>query len=305
MRGTPYAHPTYGTMNSLGTLAEKDPREFYAMHIAPAATVLLVTGDLSAEEIGEKAEELFGTWQAAGSDAEPAPLPTKATGSRIIAVNRTDLTQIQIRVGLLGITRKDPAYIPFRVMNYIFGGGGFSSRLMQRIRAEKGYTYGVGSTFQAGRIPGPFVISTFTPTATTIPAIEEIITVMKEFITRGIGRQGTPRKRKNFYGEVSPCGWKRWGSWPGRSCDSRSTTYRMIFLPRMPRPIEQVTRQEVNALASTYLLPEALTIVVVGRVEEFLEGLRAMGEVEVIEYSEITKGCCLPPANTAAHASTT
>jgi len=304
MVGTPYAHPPYGTIGSLGQLGEKDPREFYSRHIAPENTVLLVSGDLSAEEIGEKAEELFGTWQPAGSEAEPAPLPTKATGRRIVAVNRPDLTQTQIRVGLLGITRNDPAYIPFRVMNYIFGGGGFSSRLMQRIRAEKGYTYGVGSTFQAGRIPGPFVISTFTPTATTIPAIGEIITVMKEFITLGIDDKEL-REAKDFLRGSFPLRLETLGQLAGEIL--RLTLYDIPynFLATYTEAIEQVTRQEVKALASTYLLPEVLTIVVVGRAEEFFANLRAMGDVEVVEYSEITKGCLPPPANTAAHASTT
>jgi zinc protease len=304
MVGTPYAHPTHGTVGSLGTLAEKDPREFYSRHIAPEATVLLVSGDLSAEEIGEKAEGLFGTWQAAGSDAEPVPQPTRARGRRIIAVNRSDLTQTQIRVGLPGITRNDPAFIPFRVMNYIFGGGGFSSRLMQRIRAEKGYTYGVSSTFQAGRIPGPFVVSTFTPTATTIPAIEEIITVMKEFIADGVGDKEL-REAKEFLRGSFPLRLETLGQLAGEIL--RLTLYDIPydFLATYPGAIEQVTRQEVNALASAYLLPEALTIVAVGRVEEFVENLRAMGDVEVVEYSEITKGCCPPPANTTTHASTT
>jgi len=304
MVGTPYAHPTYGTIGSLGQLGEKDPRGFYDSHIAPENTVLLVSGDLSAEEIRAKAEELFGTWQGARSDAGPASRPTKATANRIIAVNRPDLTQTQIRVGLLGIARSDPSYIPFRVMNYIFGGGGFSSRLMQRIRAEKGYTYGINSTFQAGRIPGPFVISTFTPTATTIPAIGEIITVMKESITRGIGDTEL-REAKEFLRGSFPLRLETLGQLTGEIL--RLTLYDIPydFLATYTGAIEQVTRQEVNALAATYLFPEALTIVAVGRIEEFLESLRAMGDVEVVEYSEITKGCLPPPANTAAHASTT
>jgi len=302
LEGTPYAHPAYGTIPSLGGLSAGDPRSFYCRHYSPGETVLLAIGDLTPEEIRQRAEGLLGDWKGEGRVEDQLPAPAKPTGRRIIAVNRPDLTQSQIRVGLLGIKRKDADYIPFKVMNYIFGGGGFSSRLMQRIRAERGYTYGISSAFQAGRITGPFIISTFTPTATTVAASEEILIVMEEFIAKGAQAQELEEAKRFLMGSF-PLRLETPGQMAGELLKLELYDIPFDYLSSYPTAIGKVTLDEVNSLASAYLLPEALILVVVGRVEEFLEPLRSWGEVEVVEYSEMTKGSF--PPSTSKHASTT
>jgi zinc protease len=302
LAGTPYAHPAYGTMQSLGGLSAEDPRSFYRRHYSPGEAVLLVIGDLTPEKIRQRAEGLLGEWKEKGRSEVQLPQPPRPRGRRIIAVNRPDLTQSQIRVGLLGIKRKDADYIPFKVMNYIFGGGGFACRLMQRIRAEKGYTYGIASAFQAGRITGPFIISTFTPTATTVPAIEEILKVMEEFVSEGARAQELEDAKRFLTGSF-PLRLETPGQMAGELLQLELYDIPFDYLSSYRAAIEKVTLDKVNSLASAYLLPEALILVVVGRVEEFLEPLRNWGAVEVVEYSEMTKGSF--PPNTSTHASTT
>jgi len=299
---TPYAHPTYGTIPALGGMKTDDPRSFYHRLYSPEESVLLVIGDLTSEEIGQEAERLLGGWEPKEKIDHQPPSPTRPPGMKIIAVNRPDLTQSQIRVGLLGIKRNDERYIPFKVMNYIFGGGGFSSRLMQRIRAEKGYTYGISSFFQAGYTPGPFLISTFTPTATTVPLIEEIIKVMEEFVAEGTQLQELEGAR-NFLRGSFPLKLETPGQMAGELLKLELYDIPFDYLASYQAAVEEVTLDEVNSLAAAYLLPKDLILVVVGRAEDFVESLRSWGEVELVEYSDITKGCS--PSNTSKHASTT
>jgi zinc protease len=302
LEGTPYAHPAYGTIQSLGGLSAGDPLAFFRRHYSPGEAVLLAIGDLTPAEIRQRAEGLLGDWKGKGGSEGQLPQPARPMGRRIIAVNRPDLTQSQIRVGLLGIKRKDADYIPFKVMNYIFGGGGFSSRLMQRIRAERGYTYGISSAFQAGRSTGPFIISTFTPTATTVPAIEEIMKVMEEFVSEGARAQELEEAKRFLTGSF-PLRLETPGQMAGELLQLELYDIPFDYLSSYTTAIGKVTLDEINNLASAYLLPEALILVVVGRVEEFLEPLRNWGDVEVIEYSEMAKGSF--PPNTSTHASTT
>jgi zinc protease len=302
LENTPYAHPTYGTIPSLGGMAADDPRSFYRHYYSPEEAVLLVIGDLAPAKIREKAEKLLGGWKAKEKVDHQPPPPTRPSGMKIIAVNRPDLTQSQIRVGLLGITRNDERYIPFQVMNYIFGGGGFSSRLMQRIRAEKGYTYGIHSSFQAGRIPGPFIISTFTPTATTVPLLEEVLKVMEECVAEGVQAKEL-EEAKNFLRGSYPLKLETPGQMSGELLRLKLYNIPFDYLSSYPEAVGNVTLDEVNSLAAAYLLPKDLILVVVGRVEDFLETLRSWGEVELVEYSEMIKECS--PANTSKHASTT
>jgi zinc protease len=302
LAGTPYAHPAYGTMQSLGGLSAEDPRSFYGRHYSPGEAVLLVIGDLTPAEIRQGAEGMLGEWKGEGRGETQLPQPAKPQGRRIIAVNRPDLTQSQIRVGLLGIKRKDADYIPFKVMNYIFGGGGFACRLMQRIRAEKGYTYGISSIFQAGRITGPFIISTFTPTATTIPVIEEILKVMEEFIAEG-ARAPELEDAKRFFTGSFPLKLETPGQMAGELLQLELYDIPFDYLSSYRAAIEKVTLNKINSLASAYLVPADLILVVVGRAEEFMEPLRNCGDVEIVEYSEITKGSF--PSKISKHASTT
>ena len=100
------------------------------------------------------------------------------------------MTQSQIRLGHIGISHAHPDYIPFEVMNYILGGGGFSSRLMQKIRSELGYTYGIHSSLEPRKYPGPFTISTFTPTDITFSCVREIFSVIRSFLEQGSDGSG-------------------------------------------------------------------------------------------------------------------
>ena len=241
LENTPYAHPTYGTIPSLGGLTKGDPRAFFRRHYSPQDSVLLVIGDLTPKEIRQGVERHLGGWKAKKKVDYHLPVPVRPTGRRIIAVNRPDLTQSQIRVGLLGINRKDKSYIPFKVMNYIFGGGGFSSRLMQRIRAEKGYTYGITSSFQAGYIAGPFIISTFTPTATTVAVLEEIVKVMEDFITKGTQAQEL-EEAKSFFRGSFPLKLETPGQMAGELLKLELYDLPFDYLSSYPAAIDKITR---------------------------------------------------------------
>ncbi|RLB06238.1 MAG: hypothetical protein DRG50_05890 [Deltaproteobacteria bacterium] len=294
LTGTPYAHPTYGTISSLQEMREEDPKSFYLRHYCPKDTVVLAIGDLNFEEVREHIKGLLGEWKSEGASNDPLPTPVRPHGRRIIVVNRPDLTQSQIRLGSLGIERRDDRYIPFKVMNYIFGGGGFSSRLMQRVRAEKGYTYGITSSFKASHIAGPFVISTFTPTANTISVIEEILKLMEEFANGGIKTQELEEAKNYFIGSF-PLKLETPGQMAREILELELYDIPFDYLSRYQEAVKGVTLEEINNLARSYLHPEDLIIVVVGRAEDFLEPLRNWGEVELIEYSEVTR---VPPPST-------
>ena len=77
------------------------------------------------------------------------PSPPKLTNKNIEIIDK-DLTQATIHLGHVGISRKNPDFYTIAVMNYILGGGGFSSRLVEDIRDNQGLAYSVHSGFDAG-----------------------------------------------------------------------------------------------------------------------------------------------------------
>jgi len=173
MEGTPYAHPIGGTLNSVPGLAQKDVVQFFRETYIPQQAVFLIVGKADPQRLLEESRRALEGWPPGGA-GQDLPSASRQGGRKVLILDRPDLTQSEIRIALPGVARQNRRYLAFKLMNYILGGGGFSSWLMERVRSQKGYTYGIRSSFYALRIPGPLIISTFTPTETTYAAFEEI-----------------------------------------------------------------------------------------------------------------------------------
>ena len=90
-------------------------------------------------------------------------------------IDRPDLAQAQIALGQEGMARTDPQRVSVSMMNSVLGGGGFLSRLMSRVRAKEGLTYGIYSGFSTRSQPGPFTIRTFTKAEQTAQILTSIL----------------------------------------------------------------------------------------------------------------------------------
>jgi zinc protease len=126
----------------------------------------------------ELAQKAFGDWKAAGPAVDvflTPPQPLAAT--HIYLIDRPG-AQSQIRVGQLGLTRKDPLYITSRVVDGYFGRG-FGSRLNRSLRVDKGLTYGIGGGFAPQRLEGRYSIGTFSKTDSTPAAVRAILDELK------------------------------------------------------------------------------------------------------------------------------
>ena len=168
---TPYGHPAEGTEDSVRKLTRADVQDFFARYYGPQRAAVVVVGDISAAE----ARERFGRVLAATGTAARAPpfvYPplSAAPPARRVRIDRP-VTQASIVLGSLGIARDNPDYETLAVMNYILGGGGFSSRLMDNIRTQGGLAYSVGSFFAASKSPGRFEIVMQTKNASVDDAI--------------------------------------------------------------------------------------------------------------------------------------
>ena len=103
-------------------------------------------------------EDFFGGWEAGELPPPPPPPSPRITKPTVVKIDK-DITQANIILGQIGIKRTNPDFYAFQVMNYILGGGGFESRLMDNIRDNLGLVYNVHSSFGPGLEPGPFDIS--------------------------------------------------------------------------------------------------------------------------------------------------
>ena len=134
-----FALPVSGTPETAAKLDAKTARAYHQRLFVPNGAIASVTGDVDAAAVIAALRERFGAWPS-GALADPGPPPpAQAPAQRtIIVVDRPDLGQARIVVGHEGIARTDDDRIAVSLFNLILGGSGFSSRLMDALRAERG-----------------------------------------------------------------------------------------------------------------------------------------------------------------------
>ena len=167
--GEPYGHPVEGTEETLRRIGRADVQAFYRRAYQPGRALVVVVGDVAADDARRRIESALATWTGAGEapfEYPPAPEPQ----ARTVRIDKP-VTQTSIILGQRGIARDNPDYEALSVMNYMLGGGGFSSRLMASIRTEAGLAYSVGSFFTVNSAPGSFQIIMQTKNATVAEAV--------------------------------------------------------------------------------------------------------------------------------------
>ncbi len=179
----PYGHPPEGLVRDLGAIRRGDVRAFHARHFHPASAILVVVGNLRKEPVLALVRRRFGRWR--GTDgatvaiAPPAP-PRRA----VVVVDKPDVTQTQVRIASAGFARRSPDYFAGIVASAILGGG-FTSRLMEAIRVNRGLSYGVRSRFATSGAGGIFFVSTFTKVETTAEIIQVTLDETARFCEAG------------------------------------------------------------------------------------------------------------------------
>lgn len=139
-----YALNSGGTITNLEKFTADDLRSFIKERFNKKDLRVAVAGDITAEELAVKLDEIFGELPQGEENGviERASFPEEAP----IVLYEMELPQSYFSMIWPSISPKDPDYAAFIVMNYIYGGGGFSSRLMEEIREKRGLTYGIYSS---------------------------------------------------------------------------------------------------------------------------------------------------------------
>ncbi len=179
----PYGHPPEGRVRDLRAAGRPDVTAFHAGHYRPGAAILLVVGNAPADEVLGMVRRRFGRWRgedgASVTVAPPAPPRTA-----VVVVDKPDVTQTQVRIASAGFARRSPDYHAGIVASALLGGG-FTSRLMEAIRVNRGLSYGVRSRFATSGAGGIFFVSTFTKVETTAEIVQVALDETARFCDGG------------------------------------------------------------------------------------------------------------------------
>jgi zinc protease len=256
-----YGRPVEGTEASVKLVQQKALQDFYARHYRPNRAIIAVVGDVAEKEIAAALGKAMKGWSKGAPGAKPAA-PAQMGQSQAVQVKK-DLTQANIVLGHNGVARGNPDYYAIQVMNYILGGGGFSSRAMDSIRNERGLAYSVYSYFAAEKSHGSFQFVMQTKNETAAEAIR----IAKDEMRRM--REQAVEER-----ELSDAKDYLIGSFPLRFDTNRKVAgflaqveyyeLGLDYPERYNGLIGKVTREDVARVAKQYLRPDDLITVVVG-----------------------------------------
>ncbi len=223
--------------------------------------MIAVAGDVDTNTIKARIEqELAGLPGTVPAQTEPAA-PSVASGIHADLINR-NVAQANLILGAGGIARSNPDYYKIQVMNYILGGGGFSSRLMRVVRSKAGLAYSIDSAFSAGKFPGAFAVVLQTKNQSAQEALKLIVAQLREIQNQPVSDRELASAKKYLV-----------GSFPLR-LDRQSQIVSFIlqveiyglgldYAERYPKLIDEVTKLNVQQTAQKYLHPDALDLVAV------------------------------------------
>ena len=257
----PYGRPVAGTIDSVKAIAVDDLRRFVAARLGRDTLIVGAVGDIAADELARRLDQVFGALPAA---AGPSDLPEATLGGagRLIVV-RKPIPQSVIVFGQGGVKRHDPDYYAAYVMNYILGGGGFSSRLTEEIREKRGLAYSVYSYLNPLDHGALIMGGLGTQNARVATSLEIVRAEWRRLARDGVSAAEL-RAAKTYINGSFPLRLDSSGRIAGMLVAIQVNELGIDYLERRSRFIDAVGADDIRRVARRLLDPDRLTVVVVG-----------------------------------------
>jgi zinc protease len=264
----------YSTGSSIAAITRADLESFHQKWFHPGNFVVAVSGDFDRGQMVQKLEQLFANWPFKGETAPAIPTDNHFAAPGVYLVDK-DVNQGRVTMMLPGVMRDNPDYFPIMVMNDMLGGGGFTSRIMNRVRSDEGLAYQAASVFPGGvYFPMPFRAIFQTKARTVAYAASIVLQEMEGMAKAPVTDQELNTSKRGFVDRFP------------RSFGTKAQVAALLaqeeFTGRYAKQpdyyktyrakVEAVTRDDVQRVAKKYLTPEKLVVLVVGKKEEIQLG---------------------------------
>jgi len=176
----PYGRPVQGLKGSVEGITRADLVAFHQARIKPGSTAIVLAGDISLTQATELVTKHFGAWTGGAAAAITIPPVPAAKGGRIYLVDRPDAAQTVVAQWIPGPARNTPDYDVLNLVDAVWGGGGFGTRLNLNLRENKAYSYGVFSNFNLMRAAGNWSAAGGVQTDKTSESIVEFDKELKD-----------------------------------------------------------------------------------------------------------------------------
>ncbi|ONH33825.1 M16 family metallopeptidase [Pseudofrankia asymbiotica] len=250
-------------------------RDLHTARISPRGAILTLVGDVDPAAALDAVEAALGGWSGGEPEVMPA-VPALATGP-ILIVNRPGAVQTNIRLGGAALDRHDPGYPTQRLANTIFGGY-FSSRLVDNIREDKGYTYSPRSSVDHYLAGSRFTAAADVATDVTGPALLEIFYELGRMAVLAPESEELEAARQYSVGTMA-LGSATAAGLASTLSGLAGAGIGVEYLRDHPAALTKVTAEDVLAVSAGLLAPTRLVTVLVGDAEKITGAVAALGAV--------------------------
>lgn len=270
MYGEGHVAARVATASEVQAITPDHLRAFHSRYIHPGNLVVGVTGDVQPNEILPKLEALMEGWEAQERVAPPEePAHQPIPGMYHV---QKDIPQGKVRLGLAGVQRGHPDTFPLLVMNDILGGGGFTSRIMGRVRSDEGLAYGASSAMQMPAWwPGLFVAAFDSKNPTVALATQIVVEEIERIRTEPVSDTELRDAKAGLNARLP----RTFASKQGMVrvfIDDELTGRDPDFWQDWQENVNAVTADDVLRAAAEHLTPEQLVFLVVGDWEPIAAG---------------------------------
>jgi zinc protease len=265
----PRARALARTGETIEAITPEDLTAFHRAHFYPENYIIAVSCDLEREKVLQKLAETF----PAGGGKKPETrvwrekiVPSKPPG--VYLIDFPDAKQARVSMGHLGIREGNPDHYALNVMNYILGGGGFMSRITQRVRSDEGLSYSQGSTFETGSLyDGLFRAYFQSNNQNVAKGVGIILEEFNRIRTEKVADETLSKASRAIIEQL-----------PSEFSDKFRTarTFASDYYRERPadyrkeyeRRIAAITAEDIRKAAQKYIQPDRLFILIVGRLDE-------------------------------------
>ncbi len=280
----PYGRDPLGNEQSVPAFERKDLIRWHQAWYHPDRTILCISGDFKRDEILELVRKYLGGWPRSGVPVSYPEVRSCGAEGKTFFIPK-DLNQSTVRIGHFGIARNNPDKIPLEVLNFILGGGGFSSRLFNRVRTEGGFAYTVVSEFEESLLTGQFLAFLQTKSEKTVQATrltqdiirgmavdtditeEEVELAKQAKLNDFVFKFETPAESAYLHAEVEFYGLPE------------------DYLEKYRERLSAVTLEDIRRVARQYLKPEEQTLMILGS-PDIRDDLKVFGNYEEIQLQK-------------------
>ncbi len=280
--GTVYGRNT--EFETINNISREDLVDFHRQSFAGQNMIIGVVGDFESAEMKKNLRKAFGSIPAGTANELEFPEIDYSYNSTINFINKPDVNQSFVLLGHIGGLRDNPDYPQLQVMNQVLSGG-FSGRLMQVVRTEMGLAYAVFGQYEMNSFyKGTFYAGVMTKSSTTAEAIDAITREIRRLQEEPVSQEQLEDTKAQMLNSLV----FRYDSYEDVLNQRMSYEYRGLSPDAFDHYVEGVkatTVEDIQRVASEYLRPDKLEILVVGNKEEIGDQLQKYGEVNTVDIT--------------------